>query len=383
MLKLHGNALDSNIVVGSRQLFTVTRSSALVNSEKRRYAYLLDGMDVDSDYGCYLDFGGTHKSSSHMDGYLNLPKEMGYLAEGDIISVEPSGHANVVFRVKSPHNTILLTERCNHYCLMCSQPPKDVDDSWLMSEAMGLLDLIPKETGNIGFSGGEPTLYGAQFIELISKAKKSLPTTAIDVLSNGRRFSDLQFTQAYAAINHPDCLLGIPIYSDDPVRHDYIVQSSGAFDETVRGILNLKKYNQKVEIRIVIHKQSIERLVQTCEFIARNLLFVDHVALMGLEMMGFTRANLDSLWIDPIEYKDTLSEAVAVLNAYGIRASVYNHQLCLVNPDVLPNYVKSISDWKNEFVDECNPCQRKSECGGFFSSSKIHRYSDNISPFIG
>lgn len=382
MLKLHGNALDANIVVGSHQLFTVTRSSALVDPEKRRHAYLLDGMDVGSGYGCYLDFGGTHKASSHTDGYLNLPTEMGYLAEGDIISVEPNGHVNVVFRVNSPHNTILLTERCNHYCLMCSQPPKDVDDSWLMSEAMDLLDLIPKETGNIGFSGGEPTLYGGQFIELISKAKESLPTTAIDVLSNGRRFSDLGFTQAYAAINHPDCLLGIPIYSDDPVRHDFIVQSSGAFDETVRGILNLKKYNQKVEIRIVIHKQSIERLVQTCEFIARNLLFADHVALMGLEMMGFTRANLDSLWVDPIEYKDVLSEAVAVLNAYGIRTSVYNHQLCLVNPDVLPNYVKSISDWKNEFVDECKPCQRKSECGGFFSSSKIHRYSDNISPFI-
>jgi His-Xaa-Ser system radical SAM maturase HxsC len=382
MLKLHGNALDANIVVGSHQLFTVTRSSALDDSEKRWHAYLLDGMNVDSGYGCYLDFGGIHKTSSHTEGYLNLPMEMGYLAEGDIISVEPSGHVNVVFRVNSPHNTILLTERCNHYCLMCSQPPKDVDDSWLMGEAMELLDLIPKETGNIGFSGGEPTLYGAQFIELISKAKKILPKTAIDVLSNGRRFSDLEFTQAYAAINHPDCLLGIPIYSDDPVRHDYIVQSSGAFDETIRGILNLKKYNQKVEIRIVIHKQSIERLVQTCEFIARNLLFVDHVALMGLEMMGFTRANLDSLWVDPIEYKDVLSEAVAVLNAYGIRTSVYNHQLCLVNPDVLPNYVKSISDWKNEFVDECKPCQRKSECGGFFSSSKIHRYSDNISPFI-
>ena len=91
--------------------------------------------------------------------------------------------------------------------------------------------------------------------------------------------------------DHPNCLLGIPIYSDDPVRHDYVVQSKGAFDQTVRGILNLKYFNQRVEIRIVIQKQTIERLVKTCEFICRNLLFVDHVALMGLEMMGFTRAN--------------------------------------------------------------------------------------------
>ena len=353
MLKLHGNALSANVKLGNHSLLTVTRMNHL-NEAKSSYAYLMDEDNPESGYGCYLDFGDRFSSYSSIDGYLNLPIEMDYLEEGDIISVEASGHTNVVFRRKSPHNTILLTERCNHYCLMCSQPPKDIDDSWLMNEAMKLLDLIPKETGNIGFSGGEPTLYGDTFINLIKKAKSSLPNTAIDVLTNGRRFSDLQFAKEYADINHPDGLLGIPIYSDDPVRHNYIVQADGAFDETIKGILNLKKYGQKVEIRVVIHKQTVGRLVEICEFIARNLLFVDHVALMGLEMMGFARANLDSLWIDPLEYKDILSKAVKVLNTYGIRTSVYNHQLCLVNPDVLPNYVKSISDWKNEFVKTAN-----------------------------
>lgn len=202
------------------------------------------------------------------------------------------------------------------------------------------------------------------------------------MLSNGRAFSDQVLTAKCSAINHPNCVIGIPIYSDDPVRHDFVVQAEGAFDETIRGIINLKTYRQKVEIRIVLHKQTIERLVQTCEFIVRNLLFVDHVALMGLEMMGFTRSNLNQLWIDPFEYKNILSEAVAVLNTYGINTSVYNHQLCVINHDVLPNYKKSISDWKNEYVDECNLCSKKSECGGFFSSSKLHRYSDHIKAII-
>jgi len=40
-------------------------------------------------------------------------------------------------------------------------------------------------------------------------------------------------------------LIGIPIYSDDPVRHDYVVQAKGAFDETMQGILNLKSVQQK------------------------------------------------------------------------------------------------------------------------------------------
>ena len=102
---------------------------------------------------------------------------------------------------------------------------------------------------------------------------------------------------------------------------------------------------------------------------------------MGLEMMGFTRANLDELWIDQSEYKDTLSRSVAILAKAGMNVSVYNHQLCLINSDVLPYYRKSISDWKNEFAEECNGCAKRDECGGFFSSGIKFGYSPNLKPF--
>ena len=102
---------------------------------------------------------------------------------------------------------------------------------------------------------------------------------------------------------------------------------------------------------------------------------------MGLEITGFTRANLDILWIDPYKYRDRLSEAVGMLNGYGMKASVYNHQLCVVSQDVERNYRKSISDWKNEFLESCAPCSRKCECGGFFSSSKMYKHSAYIKPF--
>lgn len=165
------------------------------------------------------------------------------------------------------------------------------------------------------------------------------------------------------------------------MRHDYVVQAQGAFDETIHGILNLKRYGVQVEIRVVVHQQTLPRLVQTCKFIARNLLFVDHVALMGLEITGFARANLDALWVDPYTYRDTLSDAVEVLQTYGMHCSVYNHQLCLVNKDVERVYRKAISDWKNEYLPQCDECARKSECGGFFSTQIKYRHSDYIVPF--
>ena len=379
MLKLYGRGVAENFVLDRSRLFTLTKNPHLPIGERVDKAFIVEGGVAPEGYGAYLTFESVEEVVQQ--NQLELPEEMNFIDEGDIARISPSGRISVIFRKKSPNNTFLLTERCNHYCLMCSQPPKDHDDSWLMEEAMEALELIPKDTVNIGYTGGEPTLYGDQFLELIAKTKQVLPNTAIDVLTNGRTFKDSSFAKRYAEIDHHDCLLGIPIYSDDPAQHDYVVQANGAFDETVQGILNLKRFNQKVEIRVVIHKQTIDRLVQTCEFIARNLIFVDHVALMGLEMMGFTRANLDKLWLDPYEYKDTLSKALEVLNSYGIKTSIYNHQLCVVNLDVKPNYVKSISDWKNEYVEECDSCIKKNECGGFFSSSKKYRYSDHIKAF--
>jgi MoaA/NifB/PqqE/SkfB family radical SAM enzyme len=115
------------------------------------------------------------------------------------------------------------------------------------------------------------------------------------------------------------------IYSDISAIHDYVVQSDGAFDETIRGILNLKRFKQKVEIRIVVHRQTYDRLPQVAEFLARNLTFVDHVAIMGLEITGFTHANLDSLWIDPLDYQQELYRAVTFLADSRMHVSIYNH----------------------------------------------------------
>ena len=382
MLELHGQLPVLNSVNHGAYLVTVTKNADLPVVLRQSRGLLTRGYEAPNSFKAILTRNNGKLVFDTRSDVFQISEAYDYLDEGDIIRLDPaSGAMRSLYRRNSPHNTILLTEQCNHYCLMCSQPPKSIDDSWLLREAFELISMMPKETKGLGFSGGEPTLYGDRLIELLSHTKRMLPNTAVDILSNGRAFKEVSFAKKYAAVEHPDMLIGIPIYSDDPVRHDYVVQSKGAFDETIQGILNLKKVQQRVEIRIVIHKQTIERLSETCEFIARNLLFVDHVALMGLEITGFTRANLDLLWIDPYDYKDTLSEAVEILNGYGMATSVYNHTLCTVNPDVWDNYRKSISDWKNEYLDECVGCSKMGDCGGFFSSGKKYRHSDHIKAF--
>jgi His-Xaa-Ser system radical SAM maturase HxsC len=387
MLKLGGKIIRIHAVNLHRDLtlLKVSTSSNLPEVLRREMAYLVSDHQIPQGFAQYLLLD-KHRHLVEIlppdADYSILPNDYSYIGDGDVIRLSTDRQSiSVLFRASSPHNSILVTEQCNHYCLMCSQPPKTADDSWILDEIESLIPLIPKDTRELGFTGGEPTTNRERFLKIISLTKSYLPRTAIHILSNGRSFKDPAFAEKYARIELPDAMIGIPLYSDDPTLHDYIVQAKGAFDETIQGILNLKRLGQKVEIRVVIHKLSVQRLTELCEFIARNLLFVDHVALMGLEMMGFTRANLDELWIDPIEYKDILSKSVGILAKYGMNISVYNHQLCLVNPDIQPYYRKSISDWKNEYAPECQSCTKQRECGGFFASGVKFGYSKHLVAF--
>lgn len=307
------------------------------------------------------------------DAYV-LGDEHAYVSRGDVVRVDPRRRSlTALYRAGSAFNTFLVTERCDNFCVMCSQPPKARDDSWLATDLERAIPLISPEAAEIGISGGEPALLGDRLVELLRLLRDHLPRTAVHVLSNGRRFSDLGFARAIGALRHPDLMMGIPLYADLPELHDYVVQAGGAFDETVRGILNLKRARVRVEIRFVIHRDTAARMPDFARFVARNLTFVDHVALMGLELVGFARSNLEALWIDPLDYQRELVEAVATLRRAGMAVSVYNHQLCTLDQSLWAIARKSVSDWKNAYFEACAACAERERCGGFFASSALRR----------
>ena len=132
-----------------------------------------------------------------------------------------------------------------------------------------------------------------------------------------------------------------------------------------------------MEIRIVLHKQTIPRLTKLCNFIYRNFPFVKHVALMGLENMGYVKKNWNDLWIDPFDYKKELEEAVKILHYAGMDVSIYNLQLCILPKNLWSFARASISDYKNLYLDCCEKCNVKKYCAGLFSSS-LKRHSSHI-----
>jgi His-Xaa-Ser system radical SAM maturase HxsC len=386
MLTLSSRGVESQSLsdIPDRMIMRVSDQRNRPLALRAREAFLATEGNLPEGFGVYVALAKDAGALSNLPSQTKkivLPNDFNYLADGDVLHLWPmSNSVRVLYRRNSFHNHFLVTERCNHYCLMCSQPPKNVDDSWIVDDVLATIPLIDPSTQEIGFTGGEPTLLGGDFFRILRAMKSYLPHTAVHILSNGRLFAAREFAKRYADIGHFDMMVGIPIYSDVSTIHDYVVQSDGAFDETIQGILNLKRYGKKVEIRVVIHRQTYARLPQLAEFLARNLTFVDHIALMGLEITGFTRANLDSLWIDPLDYQQELYRAVSFLADSRMHVSIYNHQLCILDKRLWPFARKSISDWKNEYMPECEGCLEKENCGGFFASAKI-RYSDHIQPF--
>lgn len=288
--------------------------------------------------------------------------------EGDVVVINKQGEVIFVYEINSNHNALMATERCNHRCIMCPQPPI-LQEKDKTPFNLKLISLFNKSTQEIGITGGEPTLIGDNLFTLINHIKKELPKTAISILSNGVKFADKGYAMKLAKCRHQDLQIDIPLFSDIAEEHNRIVGAK-TFYKTVQGLYNLALFHQRIGIRIVVHKQTYKRLPQFADFIYHNFPFVAQVAFMQMETTGLVKENFEELWIDPYDYNRELREAVLLLADRGIKPYIYNAQLCVL-PDEIRCYAQqSISDWKDIYIPECEGCVLKGQCAGFFESNR-------------
>ncbi len=300
----------------------------------------------------------------------NIPvAQMQHLKEGDVVLAMPEGQLNIMYDAASNHNAIFATNRCNLRCIMCPQPPSSEPDPLIETQIAAIRLMAHHKPEYIAITGGEPTLLGAGLLELIAACKKYLPKTGLAILSNGRNFKKFSFVKDIVELGHPNIQFAVPLYSDDYSVHDQIVGIEGSYFDTIKGLHNLALFGQYIEIRTVVLPQNSDRLVNLAEFIYKNLTFVSHIAFMGIEMTGLARENSDILWLDPITYANDLEKALRYLQRVDMIASIYNFQLCILPERLWVFCRKSISDWKNGYIDECTTCTKKTGCGGFFTTS--------------
>ena len=299
-----------------------------------------------------------------------VPEEfLAALGEGDILGLEPDGRINLLWDVSAYDNAIFLTEQCNSKCIMCPQKPVSQPRRHTETALKVLSLLRMDDPPSFGITGGEPTMDCEGLVALLELTKRRFPDAAVQLLTNGRRFSDFEVAAKVMRSCPSRTLFCIPLYADNDIEHDAITAVEGSFAETIAGIHHLVRHQCHVEIRIVIVRQNIARLEDFSHFLFWNLPFAVHVAFMAMETSGFAADNIDRIWVEPKDYAASLERAVIFLHRRRMNTSIYNIPLCLLPERLRPFARDSISSWKKTFLPVCRECRGASTCAGFFATS--------------
>lgn len=308
-------------------------------------------------------------------------QETSEIEDGDILLIFPNGHCEILWDIDKPKgNCLFISEACNAACPMCPQPPS-ADNAIHHKRNLEVLRLLKVKPEMACITGGEPFLFPARVVSYFKSFRKKFPRAAVSVLTNGICLSNFEVAKEIA-LNAPwDTLFCVSFHADTAETMREMNRAPDGFARAIRGIINLGRLKQSIEIRPVISKSNWRYLESFALFVYRNFPFVCHVAFMGQEICGNARKNYDQIWVDPIEYSETLANAVRFLDSVGIPTSIYNVPLCLLPRDVWKFCVKSISEWKQAYLPMCERCTKRDSCCGVFTTSETF-LSKSISPII-
>jgi len=299
---------------------------------------------------------------------------------GDIVSVSPEGQLKFLFKSMTDDNILFMTDKCNYHCAMCPQPlPPDPQDFY--QEAEEIINLIDVSPRVLGITGGEPLLNFTKFLNIIKTLKYLHPDTCLQILTNASVLADEKNAAQLFETGKSGMTFCIPIYSAQPDIHDLIVGKKGAFRTTVKALYNIAKYEADIEIRTVITKQNYHHMENLAHFVSMNFPFINHFAVMGTEIIGNARTNINDIFIAPNEYQLQLINCLQTLRRHNICFSIYNHPQCLIPENFRQYSTKAISKWKIRFYEECTGCTLKNDCGGIFFTN-MKEYKNIIKPEI-
>ncbi len=325
------------------------------------------GEEVYGDNGLSLAPVGVRSARGRCGSVeVGFPRTSASELEGDVLMIVPGhGVASRLVRRGSSHNTLLFTEQCDQLCVMCSQPPKRVQDQWRLpfyKQALKLAD--PGVT--IGISGGEPTLQRDLFFDLLEDVAECRPDLQLHVLTNAQHFRDEDVSRLRALNKSLEILWGVPLYAPDAATHDRVVFKEGAYDLLLPNFYRLAAAHAGIELRTVLTGMNYATLPQLADFISKNLFFVKVWAIMGLEPTGFAKAFKGDIFVDHSVCSEPLEHALDIATARRLPAMLYNVPLCTVSPRYRKHCADTISDWKRKFLPQCEHCRQRSSCSGFF-----------------
>ena len=293
------------------------------------------------------------------------------LRNGDVITISEHGILRVLYDSCSGDATIYTTALCNSNCIMCPSSEMErmkenaMSDEWIYE----YIRLLPSNVNHIVITGGEPTLRTDLFFEILYGLAVKYPRVETLILTNGRSFSSKKILNRFLAHCPEFTTIAIPLHDYYPAFHDSITQVPGSFDQTNKGIDHLLANRVAVEIRIVVSKRNCCHLVELAEYIVKNHNGIQVVNFIGLETRGNCAKNFNDLFIPFDSVFSYIKPAVKTLVESGIDVGLYNFPLCWIEEGYRSLCKMSITPSKIRYNQECDFCNLKTVCGGFFNTT--------------
>jgi MoaA/NifB/PqqE/SkfB family radical SAM enzyme len=176
---------------------------------------------------------------------------------------------------------------CNNNCVFCVQADNKCQGNRTYEEIKKDLIDSRERCDGVVFTGGEVTIR-KDFFKMVKLAKK-LGYKRIQIQTNGRMFSSLDFCKKALEAGATEFSPALHGYCAE--QHDSLTRAKGSFEQTVKGIKNLKSLGAEVLTNTVI----VEGNYRNCREIAKLLveLEVNQFQLAFVHPMGNALKNFD------------------------------------------------------------------------------------------
>ena len=306
------------------------------------------------------------------------------LSAYDIIEISPNGLLYRSFANLERETTLFMGAACNSNCIMCpaSDAERKTGNAYSADNLFKYIDYLPEDIPSLVITGGEPTMNRELFLEALRRVKEKFENTYVLMLTNGRSLSNKALSDAVALNRPAHFRVAIPIHGHTAELHDRITRVQGSFEQTKTGIKRMLARRIPVEIRIVVTKLNCEYTREISELILKEFPGIVCVNFIGLEPLGNCALNFKEVFLGYEESFQFCRSAVDLLVKSGVTTALYNYPLCAVDSRYWPICAKSISTYKNGFVEGCKDCAVYDICPGFFDSA-LRFVKPKISPVEG
>ncbi len=294
---------------------------------------------------------------------------------------------------------LTLGYQCNNNCIICAvsshDNKKNIMSTKEIIDFINKAKIFEKNIEKIEISGGEPTIR-KDFFHIMNHIKTNFPETHLYLLTNGRRFSNPQFTKKCSDYNFEDII--IAVHGPNKKIHERITRVKNSFLETMRGIKNILNFGMNASTKTIITKINYKYLPLIAEFVATNFGNVKRHTFHGLDICGNVKKNFKDVGISMKKTKLMLEEAIDVLSSYGVSTGLYSIPYCYLDEYywkfVLPQpkttffYKSPKKEMINHMLNEkygtqkkCEKCVMNVFCCGIWDSY-YQKFGNEINPIL-